>query len=241
MTLETKTILITGAARRLGKAIALACAQSGADIILHYNTSALEAEETCQTIKALGKQCWLIQTDLADSVAVETLIARATAFSSIFALINNASIFHPIKFGDTTLANWDEHMRVNLTAPFLLTQAFAREYSLPFTGRVINLVDWRALRPGRDHFPYTISKSALVALTQATALNLAPRINVNAIALGAILPPENQAEYPNLLKNVPAQRWAEMDEVIQTVLFLLDGPDYITGEIIHLDGGRHLV
>ena len=241
MTLENKTILITGAARRLGKAIALACAQSGADIILHYHTSEQEAEETCQAIKALGRRCWLIQTDLADSSAVESLIPRAVAFSDIYALVNNASIFHPIKFGETTLADWDEHMRVNLTAPFILTQAFARCYTLPFTGRVVNLVDWRALRPGRDHFPYTISKAALVALTQATALNLAPRINVNAIALGAILPPENQAEYPNLLKNIPAMRWATIDELIQSALFLLDGPEYITGEIIHLDGGRHLV
>lgn len=241
MSLAGKTILVTGAARRLGKSIALACAQSGADIILHYNSSPHEAEDTCRIIKELGRQCWLLQSDLDDIPSVELLIPRASSFSSIFALVNNASIFRPVKFMETTINEWDEHMRVNLTTPFLLTQAFARQYSFSIPGRVINLVDWRALRPGRDHFPYTISKAALVALTQATALSLAPRINVNAIALGAILPPENEPENPNLMKNVPAGRWSQLDELTQTVQFLLNGPDYITGEVIHLDGGRHLV
>jgi pteridine reductase len=103
------------------------------------------------------------------------------------------------------------------------------------------MLDWRALRPGVDHFPYTISKAGLAALTQATARKLAPNICVNAIALGAILPPEGEKENPDLLKSVPMQRWASLDEFIQTVIFLLDGPEYITGEVIHLDGGRHLV
>ena len=132
-------------------------------------------------------------------------------------------------------------MRVNLTAPFLLTQSFARHYSGDDAGRVINLVDWRALRPGKDHFPYTISKAGLVALTKSSALNLAPRIIVNAISLGAILPPENEPENPAILKQVPMKRWADMNELLLTIKFFLDGPEYITGEVIHLDGGRHLV
>lgn len=241
MSLNGKTIIITGAARRLGSAIAVACASNGADVVLHYNSSSLEVEETSKKIEATGRKSWALQADLSDTTAVFDLMAKAVSYSSIFGLINNASIFQPLSFMDTTLSEWDEHMRVNLTAPFLLTQAFARQYASPAPGRVVNLVDWRALRPGRDHFPYTISKAALVALTKSTALNLAPRINVNAIALGAILPPEGEPENPNLMNNVPQKRWAQLDELTRTVLFLLDGPDYITGEVIHLDGGRHLV
>lgn len=241
MTLNGKTILITGAARRLGKALSLACAENGADIILHYNSSNQEVDSVMESISDLGRKSWKLQANLEDPSQVESLMTKALSISDIYGLVNNASIFKSINFMDTSLAQWDEHMRVNLTAPFLLTQLFARHYALLEPGRVLNLVDWRALRPGKDHFPYTISKSALVSLTKSTALQLAPRISVNAIALGAILPPVGEPEDPNLVKNVPLKRWADLNEYTQTALFLLDGPGYITGEVIHLDGGRHLV
>lgn len=241
MSLSGKTILVTGAARRLGAEMAVFCAQNGADIIIHYLTSEPEALETKSRITALGRNCWTVQADLNDSNAVGRMYEVANRFSPIDALINNASIFKPGGLAETTLEDWDSALRINLTAPFVLTQAFARHYSGTQGGRVVNLVDWRALRPGKDHFAYTISKAALVALTRSTALNLAPRITVNAVALGAILPPENEPANPDILKNVPMNRWAGMDEFLAAIKFLLDGPDYITGEVIHLDGGRHLV
>jgi pteridine reductase len=108
-------------------------------------------------------------------------------------------------------------------------------------GRIVNILDWRALRPGRDHLPYTISKSALAALTQSLAAALAPQITVNALALGAILPPSDGSDTTGLLQFVPVRRWASLDEVDEALLFLLEGPAYITGEILHVDGGRHLV
>ena len=132
-------------------------------------------------------------------------------------------------------------MMVNLTTPFLLSQAFARSLSPGEHGRIVNLLDWRALRPGPDYLPYTISKSALAALTHSLAIALAPLITVNALALGAILPPSNGATTKVNLEQIPAHRWANLDEVGQALIFLLDGPAYITGEIIHVDGGRHLV
>ena len=241
MTLTGKTILITGAARRLGKALALACAQAGADLVLHYNSSASEIDEVSEQISALGRNCLKLKADLGDAEQVDALMAEAVSQANLYGLVNNASIFKSMGFMDTSIQDWNEHIAVNLTAPFLLTQSFAHHYSLGENGRVLNLVDWRALRPGRDHFPYTISKAGLVALTKSTALQLAPRINVNAIALGAILPPVGEPEDPNLVKNVPQKRWAELSEFTRTALFLLDGPEYITGEVIHLDGGRHLV
>jgi NAD(P)-dependent dehydrogenase (short-subunit alcohol dehydrogenase family) len=241
MTLAGKTILITGAARRLGAEIALFCAQNGADIIIHYHTSETEASEIKARITALGRLCWTVQADLNNTNAVVRMYEAANKFSPIAALINNASIFKPGGMMDSNLEDWETALRVNLTAPFVLTQAFTKHYSDPQVGRVVNLVDWRALRPGKDHFAYTISKAALVALTKSTALNLAPRIIVNAIALGAILPPENEPPSPNILKHVPMNRWAGLEEFLSAIKFLLDGPEYITGEVIHLDGGRHLV
>jgi len=126
-----------------------------------------------------------------------------------------------------------------LTAPFLLSRAFARQ-ALD-GGRIVNILDWRALRPGADHFPYTISKVALAALTKSLAVALAPKIIVNGLALGAILPPSDGKATPNITKNIPAGRWAEEHEVEQALLFFLTCPTYVTGEIMYLDGGRHLV
>jgi len=241
MTLENKTILITGAARRLGNATAIFLAQRGANLVLHYNSSSTEVELTKKAILDLGTRCWTLQADLSNLSDLSALMEMAGSFSPLYGLINNASLFKPLTMEQTTLTDWENHLRINLTAPFFLTQQFARIYNQPEVGRVINLVDWRALRPGKDHFPYTISKSALVALTKAAALSLAPRITVNAIALGAILPPANEVENPDLLKTIPLKRWAMIDEFLSTINFLLQGPEAITGEVIHLDGGRHLV
>lgn len=107
-------------------------------------------------------------------------------------------------------------------------------------GRIVNLLDWRVLRPGADHFPYTVSKSALAAMTQSLAIALAPNITVNGLALGAILPPADGVVNPKILENVPAGQWGEMEDVENALLFLLTSP-YLTGEILHVDGGRHLV
>ena len=132
-------------------------------------------------------------------------------------------------------------MRVNLSAPFLLSQRFAEAINPEAQGRIINILDWRALRPGADHLPYTISKAGLAALTRSLAIALAPNITVNGLAFGAILPPSDGGLTQDLLEFVPAKRWADLKEVDQALLFLLTGPSYINGEIIHLDGGRHLV
>jgi pteridine reductase len=156
-------------------------------------------------------------------------------------LVNNASIFPPGGLIETDLATWQNCISVNLTAPFLLSQAFISFHQPGTTARIINLLDWRALRPGRDHFAYTISKSALASLTSATAIAAAPEISVNALALGAILPPANEPQNDNILNHVPLKRWARIEEFVEAYLFLLQGPSYINGEVIHLDGGRHII
>lgn len=239
--LEGRTILITGAARRLGRVMALACARAGADVLAHHGHSPTEAEELAAEVRALGRQAWVLQADLSDPQETLRLAEEATRGRTLYALVNSASVFAPLSFQETTLEAWERHLQVNLTAPLLLSQAFERHLGEHGEGRIVNILDWRALRPGVDHFPYTIAKAALAALTRATAQALAPRIQVNGIAFGAILPPSDGAPIKGVIAQTPMRRLAELHEVEQTLLFLLSGPTYITGEIIHLDGGRHLV
>jgi len=241
MNLAGKHILITGAARRIGRALALAVASQGGTVILHHGSSPSEAEQTSADILQAGGKAHILQVDLRNLELVPSLVKQALAFGPLYALVNNAAIFEHLHLSDTTLDDWQHHLAINLTAPFLLSQAFAETLAPGQIGRIVNLLDWRALRPGADHFPYTISKAGLAALTRSLAVALAPRITVNGLALGAILPPSTGGDTDRIIKPVPAGRWAELDEVCQALLFLLNGPTYITGEILHIDGGRHLV
>ena len=237
--LEDKTVLITGAARRLGRLYALACARAGANVLIHHAHSDADAETLRIEIAGLGRKGSVYKADLADSSEAQKLIPRINRTSPIHFLINNAAIFESLTFDSASPDDWNRHLALNLTAPFLLSQAFARQAE---TGaRIVNILDWRALRPGADHFPYTISKSALAAMTKSMAAALAPKITVNALALGAILPPSDGNPSPDITKSIPMKRWAHEGEVEEAMLFLLTWPAYITGEIIHVDGGRHLI
>lgn len=240
-TLQDKTILITGAARRVGRAFALACARAGAHVAVHYGTSRDEAESLKREMETLGSTAALFQADLTDPAQVRALMDRVWDWRPLDGLVNSASVFEALDWRSTTLEDWNRNLMLHLTAPFLLSQGFASRLPEGKTGRIVNVLDWRALRPGGDHFPYTVSKAALAALTRSLAAALAPRITVNGLALGAILPPVSGEDAQGLLAQVPAGRWAELKEVEEALLFLLQGPAYITGEILHVDGGRHLI
>lgn len=240
MELSGKTVLVTGGAVRVGRAMVKAVAAAGAHVIVHYSGSRDEAEQLEQELTASGHTVHLLHADFRDPENASSLMRRALEFGPIYALVNSAAIFQQLDLESTTLENWTLHMNINLTAPLLLSQAYwkARQGA---EGRIVNILDWRALRPGADHLPYTISKAGLSALTHSLAAAMAPAITVNGIAFGAILPPEGGPHAKDPLFGVPARRWATLDEVGQTLLFLLTGPRYITGEIIYLDGGRHLI
>lgn len=234
-----KIVLVTGAARRIGRRLALACAHAGANVVIHHAHSDSDAESLRAEINGLDRQAWVFKADLTDSSQAESLIPLINRISPIHFLINNAAIFEPLTLDSTSLDDWNRHLALNLTAPFLLSQAFARQADED--ARIVNLLDWRALRPAADHFPYTVSKAALAAMTKSMAAALAPRVTVNGLALGAILPPSDGNASPEITQNIPMKRWAVEGEVEQALLFLLTCPAYITGEIIHVDGGRHLV
>ena len=238
MNLKGKTILITGSARRIGRILALTVAKAGGDVIIHHNNSPDEAEGTKQEILALGQKATIIQADFSDPESIKEFISEVFSSQNLDGLVNNASVFSNLSWVDTQITQWNNHLSINLTAPFLLSQAFGKNISNDLDGRIVNILDWRAIHPGADHLPYTISKAGLAALTKSLAL--APNITVNGIAFGAVLPPSDGGSAENILSSVPLSRWAEITEVEETLLFLLAGPKYITGEIIHLDGGRHL-
>jgi NAD(P)-dependent dehydrogenase (short-subunit alcohol dehydrogenase family) len=231
--------LVTGAGRRLGRAFAEALAESGANVAVHYGRSAEEAEEVVIGLLSHGVQAAAVQADLADPEEAAELVSRSEeAIGEIDLLVNSAAIFGPVGALDASIQDWQSHLNVNLTAPFLIAQQFALSRK-DKAGAVVNLLDWRAMRPGADHFPYTISKAGLAALTRGLAVSLAPAIRVNGLALGAILPPSDGGT-DDPLEGVPSGRWGTVEEAIDALLFLLVGPEYVTGEILHVDGGRHL-
>lgn len=238
--LSGKTAFITGAGRRIGRSIAFGLAKAGANIIVHYGNSKTEAEQLAVEITEMGVSAWTFGQDLADLENVETALSEAWKISPIDILVNNAAIFEDLDAEHTDLSAWQRHMDINLTAPFFLSRSFVRHLA-GNEGRIINILDWRALRPGKDHFAYTISKAGLAAMTKSLAQAYAPSVTVNGIALGAILPPSDGGNADKVIEKVPLQRWADMQEVVEAVVFLASRNSYITGEILHLDGGRHLV
>jgi pteridine reductase len=241
MSLTGKTILITGGVRRLGRLLALAIAARGGNLILQSSQADHNAHKTKAEIKSLGVEVHVLQADFNDLSQTSRLISRAVEISPLYALVNNAAIFEALQLENTTLADWERHMAINLTSPFLLCQGFAKQLQPDQEGRIVNILDWRAFRPGNNHLPYTITKAALAALTRSLAVSLAPQVTVNGLALGAILPPSDGGETSEIVHKIPMQRWADVNEVSDALLFLLEGATYITGEIIHVDGGRHLI
>ena len=241
MSLKNKTILVTGAAKRIGRALSLAIARAGGNVLIHHNHSQPESETLKQEIETIGQTADVFQADFSNSGETISVINEIIKKHKLYAIVNNASVFSDLNWSNTTLEDWEYHQAVNLTAPFLISQAFAKSLLPDKPGRIVNILDWRALRPGKDHFPYTISKAALASLTESLASSLAPLITVNGIALGAILPPNDGGSIEKTISALPIDRWGNMSELEETLLFLLTGPAYITGEIIHLDGGRHLV
>jgi NAD(P)-dependent dehydrogenase (short-subunit alcohol dehydrogenase family) len=237
-----RAALVTGGARRLGRALALTLAGAGFDIALHYRASRDEAEATVRDIEALGRTAHLLQADLADEAQVVPLVGRAVAaLGPLGLLVNNASHFVRDEWHDTTRGGWDAHLEPNLRAPFVLSQEFARALPPAAQGMVLNLADQRVWSLTPHFVSYTVSKAGLWALTQSLALALAPRIRVNAIGPGPTLPSDRQtaAQFARQCASVPLGHGTSPDEVARAALALLSLPS-VTGQMLALDGGQHL-
>ncbi len=239
MELRGATALVTGAAHRIGRAVALGLASAGSNILLNFHTSADAADATAAELRAMGVAVNVVPGNLA--VDPGAVVLAAADLAPVRILVNSAAVFPDDRLEDVTREQWERTLAVNLTAPVFLTQAVARALPPGVEGAVVNVTDWRTLRPYRDHFSYTVAKGALDTFTRAAAEALAPRLRVNAVALGAILPPpgKDSAYLKALAKEIPLQRVGGTDPVVAAVLALIEN-DFITGEILRVDGGAHL-
>lgn len=240
MKLNGKVVLITGAARRIGRATALRLAESGCRIALHYHRSTDEAEKTAADCRARGTQCATFSADLADSEQAARLPERvADEFGALDALINNASEFVPMALEDFNLAAWERALRVNLTAPMVLAHA-ARLWLVAAGGRIVNLCDAFSDRPLPNYLAYYAAKGGLETLTRALARAFAPQVNVIGIAPGVAAWPKDFDPHlqAKITARIPLQRAGAPEDIAAAIHFALADGDYITGTILRVDGGR---
>lgn len=241
MDLTGRVALVTGGAVRLGRATSLALAARGMKVVINYHKSASQAAETVRAIEQLGSEALAIQADVAQGEEVQRLVQSAlTRFGRIDVLINNAAIFYRKEFTALTEEDFDRNISINLKGPYLCSLAVGREMLKQQSGKIINIACAGGIRAWPAFIPYSISKAGVIMLTQALAKALAPHIQVNAIAPGPVLLPENytEAEREQAVRATVLKRAGSPDDITSTILFLLEGTDYITGEVIAVDGGR---
>jgi len=240
--LQGKTALITGGAARLGATTARYLHAAGARVVVHYRRSAAAAESLRDELRALRPDsAATVQGDLLDSATWQRLVSETVAFGGgLDILINNASTYYPTPIGEATTAQWDDLFGSNARAPFFLAQAAAPELRRRH-GCIVNMVDIHAERPNADHPLYCMAKAANAMMVKALARDLAPEVRVNGIAPGAALWPEGylaDADKQEILRRIPMGRPAGAEQIAAAVMFMVTGPDYITGQILAVDGGR---
>jgi pteridine reductase len=243
--LDGRSALVTGGARRLGAAIATALHGAGARVVVHYRGSREDAEALVARLEsARPGSAATVQGDLLDTAALPALVERAaTAFDGLDILVNNASTFYPTPLGEISEQHWDELIGSNLKAPLFLAQAAAPWLRRREAGLIINMVDVHARRPLKSHLVYCVAKAGLAMLTYSLAKELGPAIRVNGIAPGAILWPEagvDEEEKAATLAEVPLGRTGGPADVAACALYLAREGRYVNGQVIAVDGGRHL-
>ena len=238
MELQGRRALVTGGARRIGRAICLALAERGTRVAIHCNRSAGAARE----LQRLCPNSEVLQADLTDPSAPDALLAGCRdLLGGLDLLVNNASLYEKHPLESISLASWRRCMAVNLEAPFFLAQKAGLAMRAQGGGVIVNLTDWAVDRPYPAYLPYFAAKAGLAGATAGLARALAPAVRVNAIAPGAILPPEDSspAYEADLVRATPLGRLGGAEAVVQAILFLI-GNDFVTGETIRVDGGRSL-
>lgn len=242
MRLQGKVALVTGAARRVGRTIALSLARRGARVIVHYNRSRRDARRLSEEIESsFGREAPALQADLSDGRALSRLAETALRkYGVVHVLVNNASVYERTPFGKTQERAWDLHLDVNLRAPFLLSQILGPAMKRAGEGKIVNIADFSARRPYADYVPYCVSKAGLLALNTALAKALAPEVQVNAILPGPVL--LKGGETPRLreaIKNATLlKRLGDPEDVARAALYLIEEADFSTGASLAVDGGR---
>ena len=233
------TALVTGAAKRLGRAVALALGAEGLNVVVHYRSSRAEAEEVCDRIRAGGGKAWVLRADLDEADAPARLFEDACdRCGTVDVLVNSASIFPADTLGELQESELQRNMRVNAWAPLALGRALAAQGR---EGAIVNFLDTKVVHYDAAHVSYHLSKRAFFALTRMMALEFAPRVTVNAVAPGLVLPPpgEDEAYLERLARSNPLQRYGTVAGITDAVLYLLSS-DFVTGQVIYVDGGYHM-
>jgi pteridine reductase len=242
MTLDGRVTLVTGGAIRVGRAIVEGLAADGATVAVHHHGSASVARALVAELRSRGRRAEAFRADLTDDAQLATLVADVErTLGPIEVLVNSAAQFTRAPFLDTDGSMLDAEWRLNARAPFLLTRAVARGMLERREGVVVNVLDiGGALVPWRNYSAYCMTKAAMQMLTQVLALELAPHVRVNGVAPGTVLPPESLGaqEREQLRARIPLQRFGTAEDVAATVRFLITGPDFVTGQVIAVDGGR---
>lgn len=236
-----RTALVTGGARRVGKAIAHALASRGADIALHYGGSADDATRTAEELRALGVRVATFQADLLDPQAPATLVTRVVAeMDALDILVNSAAMMLRTPVGEVTLDDWERMFALNVRAPFFLAQA-AAPHLAAHRGCIVNICDLAAYETWPAYVPHGMTKAAVVQMTRALARTLAPAVRVNGVAPGAVLLPDewDRSAADRLVATTPLQSLGSADDVAQAVCYLCEAT-YVTGDVIMVDGGRHV-
>lgn len=235
-------VLVTGAAKRLGRAIALKLAREGYDVAIHYRASKPEAETLAGEVKAMGRRAALVGGELSDEADTTTIVPRAVAsLGPLTALVNSASVFEDDRVETVTRASWDRHLDTNLRAPLVLAQAFAKQLPAGANGGIVNIIDQQVLNLTPQFLSYTVSKAGLWTLTQTLAQALAPRIRVNAVSPGPSLKAEkqSQANFDAHVKATLLQQPSAPEDIAGAVHYLLSAKA-VTGQMITVDSGQHL-
>lgn len=239
---DAQVAVVTGAARRVGREIALAMAARGLAVVVHHGTSVVEANVLVNRIRSEGGTAVAVAADLRDPrAAAMTVFEAAADLGEVTTLINSAAVFQDRALPWIDHYHCNVHVSVNLLAPIFLAQQFIRQLGEGHRGHIINILDWRAQRPGPDHLVYTATKAALTSVTKSLALQLAPLIQVNGVAPGAILPPEDRLNWheQRAISSIPLRRTGSPQELTDAINFLLDS-SFITGEVLNVSGGEEL-
>ncbi|MGC1677101.1 MAG: SDR family oxidoreductase [Candidatus Binataceae bacterium] len=241
MELKGKVALVTGAGRRVGRAIAVALAERGANIAVHYRGSSAEADAVIREITAARGHAKSFHADLESVAQIEAMVAAVIAgFGRIDVLVNSASVFYRKPIEEVTERDWDTNLNINLKAPFFLAKYAGARMRQQGAGKIVNIGDWAGIRPYNNYLPYTVSKTGVIGLTRSLAKALAPEVQVNCVALGPVLAPEDYGpdEITRMVAGTLTKKMGSPRDVANAILFLCEGTDFATGATIVLDGGR---